>query len=114
MGYELRKGVRRNKRIQHQDERQVDEGRNRRDVANEIVIEVAVKRRVDRVVRVDQEKGIAVRRSLHDHFGPDVPAGARPVVDDDRLGPSVIQPLADQSGEDIVRATRRKGDDQAH
>ena len=114
MGCEFQKGLRGKKWIQHQDERQLNDGRNRRDVANEIVIEFVVKRCVDRVVRIDQEEGIAVRRSLHDHFGSNIPTGARSVVDDNRLAQSLVQPLADQSSEDIVRAARRKGDDQAH
>src|SRR5262249_53485026 len=101
------------KGAQHQDERQTNDSRDRHDIANEIVIEFVVKCRVDRVVRVDQEQRIAVGRGLHDHFGPNIPTGARSIVDDERLAQSLVQPLADQSSEDIVRAARRKGNDQA-
>src|SRR5262245_53215503 len=113
MSDKFQKGRRWNKGAQHQDERQTNDSRDRHDIANEIVIEFVVKCRVDRVIRVDQEQRIAVGRGLHDHFGPDIPTGARSIVDDERLAQSLVQPLADQSSEDIVRAARRKGNDQA-
>jgi len=47
-----------NKRIQHQNERLDNYGCDRRDVANEVVIELIVERFVDGVVRIDQEKRI--------------------------------------------------------
>jgi hypothetical protein len=65
-----------------------DEARYRRNVANEIEIELSVQRRVVRVRRAGHEERIAVGRRAHDHLGSDVGAGARPVFDNDRLGPS--------------------------
>jgi hypothetical protein len=58
---------------------------DRRDVADEIEIELVVERRVDRVRCACQEQRVAVRRRLHDRLGTDIAGGARPVLDDELL-----------------------------
>ena len=54
---------------------------DRRDVADEIEIELVVERRVDRVARADQQQRVAVRRRAHDRLGARYccrrPAGSR-------------------------------------
>ena len=50
---------------------------DRRDVAEKDEIEIVVKRRTDRVRRIDQEKRVAIRLGPHDRLGGDVAAGAR-------------------------------------
>jgi hypothetical protein len=60
-------------------------GRDGRDVANEIEIEIVVKRRIDRVRRTDQEQRVTVRRRENDRLGGDIAACARPVLDDEWL-----------------------------
>ena len=49
------------------DVRYVVQGRDRRDVADEIEIELVVERRVDRVVAPDQEERVAIR--AHNRLG---------------------------------------------
>src|SRR5215467_12366430 len=58
---------------------------DRRDVANEIEIELVVQRRVDRVVAPGHEQRIAVRRCARDRLGADIGAATRPVVDNKLL-----------------------------
>ena len=98
----------------HHDKGAADDARDRRDVADEIEIELVVERRVDRVRRTDQEERVAVRRRTHDRLGGDIAAGARPVLDDEWLAEPLRQPLTHQAREDVVRAAGGKADDDAH
>ena len=75
--------------------------RDRRDVADEIEIEIVVERRVDRDRSGDQEERIAVRGRAHDRLGADIAAGARPVLDDEWLAEPLRQPLAHQARDDV-------------
>ena len=94
----------RNRRIYHHDVGAADDARDRRDVADEIEIELVVERRVDRVRRTDQEQRVAVRGRAHDRLGGDIAAGARPVLDDELLAEPLRQPLTHQAREDVGRA----------
>ena len=85
-----------------------DDARDRRDVADEIEVELVVERRVDRVRRTDQEQRVAVRRRAHDRLGADIAAGARPVLDDELLAKPLRQPLTHQARDDVGRAARRQ------
>ena len=85
-----------------------NDARDRRDVADEIEIELVVERRVDRVRRSDKEERVAVRRRPHDRLGADIGAGARPVLDDEWLAEPLRQPLADQARDDVGPAARRE------
>ena len=114
IGDELGNRLGRNRWMYHHDKGTADEARDRRDVADEIEIELVVKRRIDRVRRTDQEQRVAVRRRAHDRLGGDVAAGARPVLDDEWLAEPLRQPLTDQAREDVVRAAGGKADDDAH
>ena len=87
--------------------RRADDARDRRDVADEIEIELVVERRVDRVGRSDQEQRIAVRWRTHDRLGGDIGAGARPVLDDEWLAEPLRQPLC-PSGARGYRSRRRR------
>ena len=84
------------------------DARDRRDVADEIEIELVVERRVDRVRRTDQKECIAVGGRTHDRLGADIAAGARPVLDDEWLAEPLRQPLTDQARDDVGRAARRQ------
>ena len=88
-----------------------DDAGDRRDVADEIEIELVVERRVDRVRRTDQQQRVAVGGRAHDRLGADVAAGARPVLDDEWLAEPLRQPLPDQAREDVGRAAGGNGDD---
>src|SRR5258705_11154394 len=61
------------------------------NVADKIEVELLVESRVDRVIRSDEKKRIAVRRCLYDRLGADIAAGTRPVVNDKLLAESLRQ-----------------------
>ena len=114
VGDELGNGLGRNRWIDHHDNGNAADARDRRDVADEIEIELVVERRVDRVRRSDQEERIAVRRRAHDRLGGDIAASARPVLDDELLAEPLRQPLTDQARDDVGRAAGGEADDDAH
>src|SRR5262245_29286402 len=68
-----------NRWIRHHDGGHASDASDRRDIADEIEIEFVVKRRVDRVRRAHQEKGVAARWGTHDRLGADVGAATRAV-----------------------------------
>src|SRR5262245_40052344 len=79
--------------IHHHDVGHDNNAGDRRDVADEIVVELVVQRRVGRVVAPDHEQRVAVCRRAHDRFGADVGATTRPVVDYELLAePCLIRP----------------------
>ena len=88
--------------------------RDRRDVADEIEIELVVKRRVDRVRGADQKKRVAVRGRPHDRLGGDIAAGSRPVLNDEWLAEPLRQPLTHQARDDVGRAAGAKPTIDAH
>src|SRR5262249_17386639 len=49
-----------------------------RDIADEIVVELVVECRIDRVETTDQEKRVAVCGRAHDDLGADIAAATRP------------------------------------
>ena len=51
------------------DEGVADDARDRRDIADEIEVELPIKRRIDGVVRCGKEEGIAIWGSAHDRLG---------------------------------------------
>jgi len=69
----------------HHDEGLAVDARHRRDVADEIEIQLIVKRRVDRCCRADLKERVAIRWRTHDRLGRDIAARARPILDDERL-----------------------------
>src|SRR5262245_30372048 len=88
--------------------------RDRSDIAQEIETELVVKGGIDRMGGTDREERVTVGRCAHDGFGRDIGPAARPVLDYERLAEPIRQPLADQSGEDVLPATRGITDDDAH
>ena len=87
---------------------------NRRGVADEIEAEMRVKRGIGRDRRRHHEQRITVRRRLHDRFGAEIAAGARPVLDDELLTEPLRQPLPHQARKNIGRAAGGEADDDAH
>ena len=77
---------------------------DRRDVAEEIEVELFIERRIDCSCRRDQDERVAVRSRVHDHVSGDIGAGARAVVDNERLTETLRQPLANQAREDVGSA----------
>src|SRR5499427_1308188 len=74
VGDELGNRLGRDRWIHYQDLGCADDGRDRRDVADEVEIELVVQRGVDRVVTTDQEKCVAVCGRAHDRLGGDIAA----------------------------------------
>ena len=73
------------RRMDDDGDRRHRDHRDRREVAQRIVGQLLVKRRIDRM-RADRrhEQRLAVRRGLGDGIGPKRTAGSSAVVDDDR------------------------------
>jgi hypothetical protein len=84
------------------------------DVADEIEIELVVKRRVDGVRDIDQEEGIAVRGRAHGRLGGDIAASPWPVIDDELLAEPLRQPLSHQACWNVGRTTCSTRNDQAN
>jgi hypothetical protein len=74
-----------NRRIDHHDALRAHDACDRRNVADEIEVEVIIERRVSCVRGADQEERIAVWGRLHDCLSPDVAACARSILDDELL-----------------------------
>src|SRR5439155_25857751 len=103
-----------NRWIYHHDIRCAHEACDRRDVADEIEIELVVERRVDRVRRSDEKKRVAVGRRAHDRLGGNVGASPRSTFDDEWLTELLRQPLTQQARYDVGRAARGKAYDPTH
>src|SRR5262245_16328581 len=88
--------------------------RDRRDVADEIEIELVIECRADRMPDCDEEEGITVRRRTHDRFGGNIAAGPCPVRNDGWLPKPFRHPLAHQARNDIQRTTSRSANDPAY
>src|SRR5215471_10501309 len=108
MGNELRNGPGRERRIDGHDKWEVDDARDRRDVADEIETEVFVKRRIDRIGRRGQQEGVTVCRRLYDRLGADIARGASTILDDELLAEPLRQPLRHQARDDVASASCRK------
>ena len=85
-----------------------------RDVADEIEIELIVKRNGDHVSLNDQKERMAVGRRTHDRLGADVARSARPIVDNKLLAEALRQPLRDQACDGVGRPASGVADDDAH
>ena len=71
-------------------------------------------RLADRVVRPDEHHGVAVGRRIDHRLGADIAAGAGAVLDHELLAEMVRQPVAQNAGDDVVRAAGREAHDQVH
>ena len=85
VSYELRDRFGRNGWNDHHDLGATGNARNRSDIADEIEVELLVKRRITRVRKTNQEKRVAIRGRIHDGLGGDVGTCTRPVLDDELL-----------------------------
>ena len=88
---------------------------DRRDIFDEIEVEVFVERCVDRVRGHHlHQNGVAVRLRAHDRFGADIAAGARPILDDELLAETLAGRLRYDARQAVGGLTGRKADDHAH
>src|SRR5262249_60009214 len=86
----------------------------RRNVADEIEIELVEERCIDRRRHVDHEQRVAVGGRAYNGLAADVTGTARTVLDDELLAEMLRQPLPYQSGDDVGRASRPEWHDHAH
>jgi hypothetical protein len=98
--------------VVHHEQVGLGEDRNRRQIAQRIVRELAVERHVDRHRGgVDQQR-VAVGRGLRDQLVGDVGAGPRSVLDDHRLAEELGELRREQPRVDVDAAAGRETDDE--
>jgi hypothetical protein len=95
------------------DQRLPDQSGDRRNVLNEIEIELFVKARIHRVIETGHQKRVAIGGRARHRFGGDIAAGADAVFDDKRLAKMIREIFADQTRGDVGRAAGGKADDEA-
>src|SRR5262249_40647554 len=83
VGDELGNRLGRDRWIHYQDLGCADDGRDRRDVADEVEIDLVVERGVDRVVTTDKGRGEAVGGAGQAGCGADIAPAAGRVLDDE-------------------------------
>ena len=83
--------------MHEKDYRNADDTADRRDVADEIEIELLVERSVDCVRYAGEQERVSVGRRIHDQFGADI--ATRPVLD---LAKPLRERLADQACSDVA------------
>jgi hypothetical protein len=114
-GDEFRQGLGRHRRMHDQHRRHRDERGDRRKIAQRVVAQVRVEHDVDRHrAGIAQHQHVAVGRRRRHRLGGHHAAGARDVLDHERLAESSGQLLREQPGEHVRIAAGRRGRDQAH
>ena len=97
-----------------QDERRLRQPADRRKIGEGIVRQLLVEADIDRErAGGAQPDDIAVGRRLGDRIDPDGAAGARPVVDHDRLAETLLEMRLQGARQDVGAAAGREGHDQA-
>src|SRR5262245_41651834 len=87
---------------------------NRRNIANEVVVEFFEQCCIDCCGSTDHEERIAVCRRTHDRLYTDIATTARTVLDDELLTEALRQPLTNEARSNVVNTTGRKWDNDAH
>ena len=100
---EFLRSLGRKRRRHHHDERVFGEQRHRREVGL-AVGQLLVHRRIDRLGRDHEPERQSVRLGLGDHVGAEHAVRAGAVVDDHRLLPEFVEPLADQPRDGVGAA----------
>jgi hypothetical protein len=85
--------VRRNSQIDNHDKGHAADARDRHNVADEVEIEVRVKRRIDCIRRSGHEQCVTIGGRIHDGLSGYRAAGARTVLNDELLTEPLRQPL---------------------
>ena len=94
-----------NRWIHHHNVGLAADGRDRRDVPDEIEIEFVVEQRAGYGRSADKQERITIRGRFHDRLSADSGARAGPIFDDERLAKPLRQPLTDQACHNVVCAT---------
>jgi|SRR5678815_883769 hypothetical protein len=87
---------------------------HRCNVANEIEIEILIKRGIDMVIRANQKERVAVGWRAHDRFGTHIAACAGPVFNNELLSQTFRQRLTDDTRDDVDRAAGWISDNDAN
>src|SRR5215467_9338242 len=94
---EFRNGLGRNRRIDLHDLGHAEDAGDRRDVTEKHEVELIVERRVNSVRRGHEKERIPVWSRTDDHLCGDIAAGARTVLDYERLTERLRQPLSQRT-----------------
>jgi len=103
----------RDRRMHQAEQRRPHDIGDRREVGDEIVIELLIKRIVDGVDGVRHEQRMAVRGRPRRHLGADVVAAAGPVLDHEGLPEPLGQPLRNEARDEVGAAAGRGRDQDA-
>src|SRR5262249_33844832 len=101
VGYELWNRLGRNRRIHLHDLRHAVDARDRRDIADKVVVQLFVERGVDHIIRADGEQRVAIWWRTHDGLSSDIAASARPVLNDELLTKPLGEPLTYYARDDV-------------
>src|SRR6516225_11228573 len=85
MGDKLGNRLGRNRWMHHHDEGVAADSCDRRDVTDEIEIELLIDRCADCVRPIDHQQCVPIWSRAHDHLGAYISAGAHSVLDDEWL-----------------------------
>src|SRR6516165_12659665 len=97
IGDELGNRLDRHRGMHLHGKRVASNARNRRDVADEIEIELVVEGGIDRVHESSHKERISVRGRVHDHLGADIADSSWSVLDYELLAELLRQPLSYQA-----------------
>jgi hypothetical protein len=113
IGDELGDRPRWNREVRYHDVVHTGDASNRRDVVEEIVIELE-QRRVDGTRRCNQQQRVTIWGCPHDRLGPDRGGRAWPVLDHKLLAEALRKPLSHQARGHVSRASGREWHDHPH
>jgi hypothetical protein len=88
--------------------------RNRRQIAHETKLKVAVEYLVPQFGRSANTQCVTVRRRPNDGFGPNVASGSWPVLDNERTPELFSERFSNQASVEIIRSAGGKANNQAH
>ncbi len=103
-----------NDRIDDHDEGAAGQARDRRDVTDEIETQIVVERRIGEGRGAGHQQRVAVGRRIDHRLGGRIGAGARAIVDHERLAEPVRQPLTDQARIDVEPGAGPEADHDMH
>src|SRR3954470_21701201 len=111
---EFGNGLRRKRCANCYHVRKSSDARDRRDIVDEIKIQLLVECRIDGVHGPAEQERVAVGRCTNSRFGCEVACCAGPVLNDDWLAHLLRQPLSEQARNDVEVTTGRKAHDDTH
>jgi hypothetical protein len=108
IGDQFRNAVHRDRRIDLEHVGHAEDAGNGSEVMQEIEFQIPVKRGIGRIGGRREQERVAVGRRFRDEFGADVAAGARFIVEHERLAEFFRKPLRKHASDHVGRAARRK------